>query len=254
MQASIQEGDASMDDDDAREPGQPEPTRKTDQEIFDEQIARASGKFIVQLGGLGILAAPVIQSAGRSRVGDRGAAGWQDGPRRSDRRRTRQPPGNCAAARLDPNGAHGQLLRHRGQAQVSFGGDDACFAVAVQRDGKLVVAGKTTVAGSSKGGRQVERQRLLDSTFGTGGSDHHWGPAAAARVGADPDRRPDRRHRFDVTNATQTDFTGTAQLERHDRHVVWHGRTPQRLDGVVNYVLLQHQRQVQDPAEDKSTP
>ena len=40
--------------------GQPETTRKTDQEIFDEQIARASGKFIVQLGGLGILAALVI--------------------------------------------------------------------------------------------------------------------------------------------------------------------------------------------------
>ena len=49
-----------MDDDDVREPGQPETRRKTDQEIFDEQIARASGKFIVQLGGLGILAALVI--------------------------------------------------------------------------------------------------------------------------------------------------------------------------------------------------
>ena len=49
-----------MAEDDVREPGQPEPRRKTDQEIFDEQIARASGKFIVQLGGLGILAALVI--------------------------------------------------------------------------------------------------------------------------------------------------------------------------------------------------
>jgi mono/diheme cytochrome c family protein len=49
-----------MDEDDVREPGLPEITRKTDQEIFDEQIARASGKLIVQLGGLGILAALVI--------------------------------------------------------------------------------------------------------------------------------------------------------------------------------------------------
>ena len=49
-----------MDEGDVREPGQPEPRRKTDQEIFDEQIARASGKFIVQLGGLGILAALVM--------------------------------------------------------------------------------------------------------------------------------------------------------------------------------------------------
>ena len=51
-----------MDDDDVREPDQPETRRKTDQEIFDEQIARASGKFIIQLGGLGILAALVIST------------------------------------------------------------------------------------------------------------------------------------------------------------------------------------------------
>jgi mono/diheme cytochrome c family protein len=51
-----------MDEDDVREPGQPETRRKTDQEIFDEQIARASGKFIVQLGGLGILAALVMSA------------------------------------------------------------------------------------------------------------------------------------------------------------------------------------------------
>jgi len=46
-----------MEEDDVRQPDQPETKRKTDQEIFDEQIARASGKFVVQLGGLGILAA-----------------------------------------------------------------------------------------------------------------------------------------------------------------------------------------------------
>ena len=51
-----------MGDDEVREPGQPETRRKTDQEIFDEQIARASGKFIVQLGGLGILAALVLST------------------------------------------------------------------------------------------------------------------------------------------------------------------------------------------------
>ncbi|HSO97486.1 MAG TPA: cytochrome c [Solirubrobacteraceae bacterium] len=60
-----------MGDDDVREPDQPasrqEPDQpasrqKTDQEIFDEQIARASGKFIVQLGGLGIMAALVMSA------------------------------------------------------------------------------------------------------------------------------------------------------------------------------------------------
>src|SRR2546423_1987877 len=54
--------DVSVDDDDVREPGQPEPRRRSDQEIFDEQIARASGKFIIQLGGLGILAALVMSA------------------------------------------------------------------------------------------------------------------------------------------------------------------------------------------------
>jgi mono/diheme cytochrome c family protein len=51
-----------MTDDDVREPEQPEARRKTDQEIFDEQIARASGKFIIQLGGLGILVALVLST------------------------------------------------------------------------------------------------------------------------------------------------------------------------------------------------
>ena len=51
-----------MDGDDVREPGKPEPRGKTDQEIFDEQIARASGKVIVQIGGLGILTALVLST------------------------------------------------------------------------------------------------------------------------------------------------------------------------------------------------
>ena len=58
--AEFEEVTRGMADDDVREPGQPETRRKTDQEIFDEQIARASGKFIIQLGGLGILAAVVM--------------------------------------------------------------------------------------------------------------------------------------------------------------------------------------------------
>lgn len=39
-----------MGDDDMPGPGQPEPRGKTDQEIFDEQIARASGKTVVMFG------------------------------------------------------------------------------------------------------------------------------------------------------------------------------------------------------------
>ena len=43
-------------------PEQPESGRKTDQQIFDEQIARASGKAVVMFGGLGILAALVMST------------------------------------------------------------------------------------------------------------------------------------------------------------------------------------------------
>jgi mono/diheme cytochrome c family protein len=58
----MSERKASMDGDDVREPGQPETRTKSDQEIFDEQIARASGKAIVQVGGLGILLAVVLST------------------------------------------------------------------------------------------------------------------------------------------------------------------------------------------------
>ena len=51
-----------MDGDDVRGPDQPEPGGKTEQQIFDEQIARASGKFVVMLGGVGILAALVLST------------------------------------------------------------------------------------------------------------------------------------------------------------------------------------------------
>lgn len=51
-----------MDDGDVREPGEPEGRGKTEQQVFDEQVARASGKAVVMFGGLGILAALVIST------------------------------------------------------------------------------------------------------------------------------------------------------------------------------------------------
>jgi mono/diheme cytochrome c family protein len=49
-------------EDETRDPGQPESTGRTDQQMFDEEIARASGKVIVQIGGLGILVALVMST------------------------------------------------------------------------------------------------------------------------------------------------------------------------------------------------
>ena len=51
-----------MADDEVRGPSQPESGGKTEQQIFDEQIARASGKTVVMFGGLGILAALVMST------------------------------------------------------------------------------------------------------------------------------------------------------------------------------------------------
>ena len=51
-----------MADDDERGPERPQSGGKTEQQIFDEQIARASGKFVVMVGGVGILAALVLST------------------------------------------------------------------------------------------------------------------------------------------------------------------------------------------------
>jgi cytochrome c1 len=51
-----------MDEDDVRRPDGPEPSEKSEQQLFDEQIARASGKTVVMFGGLGILAALVLST------------------------------------------------------------------------------------------------------------------------------------------------------------------------------------------------
>jgi mono/diheme cytochrome c family protein len=48
--------------DDVSGPGQDERTGKSDQQIFDEQVARSAGKAIVIFGSLGILAALVMSA------------------------------------------------------------------------------------------------------------------------------------------------------------------------------------------------
>ncbi len=49
-------------DDDTRGTHRPRSGGKTEQEIFDEQIARASGKAVVMVGGLGILVSVVLST------------------------------------------------------------------------------------------------------------------------------------------------------------------------------------------------
>ena len=51
-----------MEGDEDRGPGQDEPSNKSDQQIFDEQVARAAGKAVVLFGSLGIFAALVMST------------------------------------------------------------------------------------------------------------------------------------------------------------------------------------------------
>jgi mono/diheme cytochrome c family protein len=51
-----------MADDDVGGPDGPALGEKTEQQIFDEQVARASGKAVVMVGGVGILAAVVMST------------------------------------------------------------------------------------------------------------------------------------------------------------------------------------------------
>jgi cytochrome c553 len=51
-----------MEDDDVRGPDQTEPGGKTDQQIFDEQVARGTGKAVLIVAGLGIVAALVMST------------------------------------------------------------------------------------------------------------------------------------------------------------------------------------------------
>ena len=46
----------------SRGPDQPEPGGKNEQQIFDEQVARASAKAVLWFGGLAILAALVMST------------------------------------------------------------------------------------------------------------------------------------------------------------------------------------------------
>lgn len=51
-----------MEDDNVPEREQPEPGGKTDQQIFDEEVAQVAGKAVVLFGSLGILAALVMST------------------------------------------------------------------------------------------------------------------------------------------------------------------------------------------------
>jgi uncharacterized delta-60 repeat protein len=77
--------------------------------------------------------------------------------------------GNAVVARLDSNGSLDDSFAGDGKSAIDFGGDfDDGDAVAVQPDGKLVIAGYNQDVGEFGIGR-MQPNGLLDTTFGTEG-------------------------------------------------------------------------------------
>jgi uncharacterized delta-60 repeat protein len=83
-------------------------------------------------------------------------------------------PGVCLAdfalARYDADGSLDLSFGSGGRVVTDFGGDDEAFAVAVQSDGKIVVAGVSTANGTIDFAlARYGSDGQLDSGFGTGG-------------------------------------------------------------------------------------
>ena len=102
--------------------------------------------------------------------------------------------GDFAVARLTASGALDTSFGTGGKAVVDFGGDDSANDLALQSDGKIVLAGQTT-AGTGGGDFAVARLTAagaLDTSFGTAGktlvdfsgTDRGFGVALAPDGGA----------------------------------------------------------------------
>jgi len=84
------------------------------------------------------------------------------------------PPAVCVAdfalARYNADGSVDLTFGSAGRVVTDFGGDDAAFALAVQSDGKIVVAGVSTGGGTMDFAlARYDSDGALDGTFGSGG-------------------------------------------------------------------------------------
>ena len=81
------------------------------------------------------------------------------------------PNGNVLLVAVDASLAPATGFGTNGSKVIDLGGDDAAFAVARQPDGKLVVAGRRTLARSSQFAvLRLLTDGTLDTSFGTGGT------------------------------------------------------------------------------------
>src|ERR1019366_994933 len=155
----------------------------------------SGGKTTIDFGGVDDAYASALQSDGKLVVVGSPSAGVS--------------PHDFAIARLSTNGTLDPTFGAGGKAIINFGGDDIAQSVAIQPDGKILVAGET---GSTKGViARLNADGTLDSSFGTAGEvvfNSSLSNITAVLV------RPDGRIVLVgdiVSQATQTDF-GAVQL------------------------------------------
>jgi uncharacterized delta-60 repeat protein len=95
--------------------------------------------------------------------------------------------GNIQVARLNANGKLDTTFGTGGIAGVDFGGDDFGQALARQADGRILVAGRSTVAGAVVA--RLRATGVLDPDFGGDGRVTLPGGGSASAVLVQPDRK-----------------------------------------------------------------
>jgi uncharacterized delta-60 repeat protein len=110
----------------------------------------SGGKALVDFGGLDEGNAMALQADGKIIV-----AGYSEG--------------NFGIARLQPNGSLDNTFGNGGKAIVDFGGNDIPRALALQPDGKIVVAGYSTAGGNGANSLNFAVARLQGDPGGSAG-------------------------------------------------------------------------------------
>ena len=103
-------------------------------------------------------------------------------------------PGSAfALTRYNPNGSLDTSFSGDGKLTTDFGGAEHAFAIALQADGKIIVAGRST-AGDDFALARYNPNGSLDTGFsGDGKLTTNFGGADEALAVAVPGRRQDRR-------------------------------------------------------------
>jgi len=129
------------------------------------------GKKLLSWGALGRATAVVVAPNGKILLG--GFSGPEGG--------------NIQVARLKANGALDTTFGTAGITTIDFGGDDFGEAMARQADGRILVAGRSTVAGAVVA--RLRATGVLDPDFGGDGRVTLPGGGSVGTVLVQPDRR-----------------------------------------------------------------